>query len=135
MYVNDCGVASFRQSEKVFIVTELALPALRNAVRLKRLLTELGIRSDKIEYVVNRYHKGGTLSIESAEETLHKRIYWLFPNDYADVIQSINRGTPIVQFLPHSQLATNISAFVERLLNPAAHNGFRGIRGIFGKAV
>lgn len=135
MFVNECEVESFRYSEKIFIVTELSLPALRNASRLKRLITEVGISKDKVEFVVNRYHKGSTLSIESAEETLKKKIFWLFPNDYTDVMQSINRGSPIVQLLPQSQLATNITAFVERILNPSAAGDFRGIRGMFGKAV
>jgi len=135
MYVNESEVEAYRQSEKVFIVTELSLPALRNATRLKRLLSELGISSERIEFVVNRYQKGGSLSLEGAEDTLKKKIFWLFPNDYNDVMHSINQGTPIVKLMPHSQLATNITAFVERLFNPKADSDFRGIRGMFGKAV
>lgn len=135
MHVSECEVEPLRISEKIFIVTELSLPALRNATRLKRLFSELSIGNDRIEFVINRYHKGSSLSIENAEETLKKKIFWLFPNDYSDVMQSINRGTPIVQLLPHSQLASNIASFVELLNNPAAANGFRGIRGMFGKAV
>ncbi|MFO7983916.1 MAG: hypothetical protein R6V08_10725 [Desulfuromonadales bacterium] len=135
MFVNDNAVESFKKSEKVFIVTELTIPSIRNAVRLLNVMQEVGIEKKRIEVVVNRFEKSYSLSIEEAEKSLKKRIFWLFPNHHQDVMTSINRGVPLLNFLPHCQLSTNISSFAERLVDPGKIDNFRGARGMFGQAI
>ncbi len=135
MFINDCAVESFKESEKVFIVTELTIPSIRNAVRLMNVMGDVGIERKRIEIVVNRFEKSYSLSIEEAEKSLKKKIFWLFPNDHQDVMTSINRGVPLVHFLPHCQLSTNIASFAERLVDPSKIDSFRGARGMFGQAI
>ncbi|PLX77422.1 MAG: hypothetical protein C0615_05375 [Desulfuromonas sp.] len=135
MFVNPSEVEAFRGSETIFIVTDLSVPALRNASRLAHYINGLGISHDRIEYVANRFHKGGALGLSQAEETLGKRIFWLFPNDYDDVVTSINEGKPVAQLAPHSTISESIKGFIDRLLNPKADTKFRGMRGRFGKAL
>jgi len=135
MFVNDTAVESFKKSEKVFIVTELTIPSIRNAVRLINVMEDVGIEKKRIAIVVNRFEKSYSLSIEEAEKSFKKKVFWLFPNDHQDVMTSINRGVPLVHFLPHCQLSTNITSFAERLVEPAKIDNFRGARGMFGQAL
>lgn len=135
MFINDCAFESFKASERTVIITDLSVPAIRNAARLAKLIYELGIDQDKVEFVINRFVKGSTLSIEEAEKSLQKRIYWLFPNDFHDIVTSINKGIPLVQLLPHAPFSENVTQFSDRLLSPEINAHYRGIRGTFGKAI
>lgn len=135
MWVADRTMEIFNLSDKIFVVTDLSVPAVRNAARLCKLIAKLGIEEKRIEVVVNRYLKGGALSIEEVEKTLKKTIYWLFPNDFVDIVSSINQGEPIVEKQPSAPFAKNIIEFAEKLGNPRADTSYRGLRGAFGKAI
>lgn len=135
MFINDCAFESFKASERTIITTDLSVPAIRNAARLAKLIYELGIDQNRVEFVINRFVKGTTLSIEEAEKSLQKRIFWLFPNDFNDIVTSINKGIPLVQLLPHAPFSENVIQFSERLLIPNADSAYRGMRGTFGKAL
>jgi len=135
MFVDDCTVEALKVSDKIFVVTDLSVPAVRNAARLCKLLEKTGIPSARIQVAVNRYIKGGTLSIEEVEKTLSRRIYWLFPNDFTDIVSSINRGIPLVKFQSGAPFARNVQEFTDKLINPQAEENYRGIRGAFGKAI
>jgi pilus assembly protein CpaE len=135
MFVNECTIEAFKASDKIFVVIDLSLPAVRNGARLCQLIQRLGISTQKIEVLINRYIKGGTLSLEEVEKTLGRRVFWLFPNDFDDVISSINRGIPLVKFDHNSLFSRSIDQFVEKIHNPQAHLQYRGIKGAFGKAV
>ncbi|HXV21363.1 MAG TPA: AAA family ATPase [Desulfuromonadales bacterium] len=135
MSVSESNFQALLASDKVFIVSDLSVPAIRNAARLFQHIRKLGISTQKIEIVVNRYIKETPLSLDSAEKTLGKKIFWLFPNDFENVISSINRGIPLIKLNPRSPLTRNIVEFIQKLQHPAAHLNYRGVRGTFGKAV
>jgi pilus assembly protein CpaE len=135
MRVDDRTMEIFNLSDKIFVVTDLSVPAVRNAARLCKLIAKLGINQEKIEVVVNRYLKGGALSIEEVEKTLKKRLFWLFPNDFKDIVSSINHGEPLVEKQPDAPFAKNTIEFAEKLGNPRVDASYRGLRGTFGKAL
>lgn len=135
MTVNDCTVHAFMASEKIFVVIDLSVPAVRNAARLTELFRKLGVPAKKVEFVVNRYIKSSPLSLESAEKTLGKKVFWLFPNDFEDVFSSINRGVPLATFNPRAILSKNLTEFAQKLRTSNAADDYRGMRGTFGKAL
>lgn len=122
-------------SEKIFIVTDLSVTAVRNASRYSKLIQKIGINPSRLNFVINRYIKGSTLSIEEVETTINKIVFWLFPNDFSQVVSSINRGIPLVKFAPNSPLSKNINEFVEKMQDSAACGDYRGLKGTFGKAI
>lgn len=135
MTVNDCTVQAFLASEKIFVVIDLSVPAVRNASRLFNLIRKLGVSPQKVEFVVNRYIKGMPLTLDSTEKTLGKKMFWLFPNDFENIFSSINRGVPLSTFNPHALLSRNLVEFIRKLRNPETAGEYRGLRGTFGKAV
>lgn len=132
MHVDDLVMHSFNFSEKIFVTIDLSIPAIRNAVRLAAAIRRLGVPDEKIFFVVNRFSKTNLFSVSEAEQNLGKRIFWLFPNDFEDIISSINEGNPMVRFYPHSVFAKNIRAFVEKVQGTARDMGYRGASGAFG---
>jgi pilus assembly protein CpaE len=135
MHVDDIAIHSFNLSEKIFVVIDLSIPAIRNAARLAAAMRRLGVPDESIFFVVNRFSKSNTLSISVAEKSLGKRVYWLFPNDFEEIITSINEGEPMVGFRPHSVFAKNIRAFIEKVQGRARDMEYRGASGAFGRPV
>jgi pilus assembly protein CpaE len=135
MFVNHHSIEIFNASNLIFVVTDLSVPAIRNALRMDELIRKLGVADQKIEFVVNRYSKGSTLPVAEAQKALGKNFFWLFPNHFDDIVSSINEGKPVVQSHPRSGFSKNITEFVEKLHSPEKHNGYRGIRAVFGRAI
>lgn len=135
MFVDDSTVEAFKVSDKIFVITDLSVPAVRNTVRLCKLIEKIGINSNKLHIVVNRYTKGGTLSLDEAEKTLGKNIFWIFPNNFDDIITSINQGVPLVMHVPGAPFSRNVLEFSRKLLHDQPDTTYRGIRGAFGKAI
>lgn len=135
MRVDERTMEVFKLSDKLFIITDLSVTAVRNAARLCQLVERLGLPADKIKVVINRFIRGGTLPLEEVEKTLQRRIYWAFPNDFDDIVTSINQGEPLVVRQPNAPFAKNTLEFVDKLFNPHADTQYRGIRGAFGKAL
>jgi pilus assembly protein CpaE len=135
MTINRSTIEAFQASSMVFVVIDLSLPAIRNAVRLTQLIRKLGIQEQRIEFILNRYEKGPTLSIEEAEKNLGKRIFWLFPNDFSDIMSSINEGEPVVQLHPRSAIAKNIMSFTKKIKGKLDNKEYRGAQTAFGKPI
>jgi pilus assembly protein CpaE len=114
-------VEAFLASEKVFIVIDLSIPAVRNASRISKLMQRAGVRQENIEFVVNRYVEGGALSVQEVQKSLGKRMFWLFPNDFNHVVSSINNGKPLFLADRRAALSKSISHFVEKLQNPQSY--------------
>lgn len=135
MRVDDRTMEIFSHSDQIFVVTDLSVPAVRNSVRLCTLIEKMGVAREKIAVVVNRYLKGGALSTDEVEKTLKRRISWLFPNDFKEIVSSINHGEALVEKEPGAPFSRNVMEFADKLGNPHADPSYRGIRGTFGKAL
>jgi pilus assembly protein CpaE len=135
MHINDCSVEAFKQSDKVFVVTDMSVPSIRNTVRLCKLIRKFGISLEKIEIIINRYIKGGALSLGEIEKNFDKPVYWLIPNDFSDIVSSINRGVPLVKLSSNAPFSKNMLEFVRKFQGIMDDPDFRGIRGTFGKSI
>ncbi|NLC70385.1 MAG: response regulator/pilus assembly protein [Desulfuromonadaceae bacterium] len=135
MSVNDRSYEIFQASEKIFVVTDVSVPAIRNMIRLTGLLQKKGIDRQKIEVVVNRFLKGNAATLDEIERTFKKKVFWLFPNDFDAAIESINRGVPLVKSHSGTVLAKNIIDFCRKLTDPAFDPAYRGFKGLFGKSL
>lgn len=135
MHVNDCSVEAFKQSDKVFVITDMSVPSIRNTVRLCKLVRKLGISLDKIEIVINRFIKGGALSLAEIEKNFDKQVYWLIPNDFSAIVSSINRGVPLVKLSHGTPFSKNVVEFIKKFQGVLDDPDFRGVRGLFGKCI
>lgn len=135
MHINDCSIEAFRKSDKIFVVTDMSVPSIRNTVRLCKLISKLNIPIENIEIILNRFIKGGALSLGEIEKNFEKPVYWLVPNDFSDIVSSINRGIPLIKMSPAAPFSKNVSLFVKKINNLVDDPEFRGIRGTFGKTL
>ena len=135
MHVNDCNIEAFKQSDKVFVVTDMSVPSIRNTVRLCKLIRKFDISLEKVEIIINRFIKGGALSLSEIEKNFDKPVYWLIPNDFSDIVSSINRGVPLIKLSPGAPFSKNVAQFIKKFQGILDDQDFRGIKGTFGKSI
>ena len=91
-------LATFEQADKVFLITHVDLPSLRNITRCLPLLERMGsVKGDEwLRLVVNRYQTSDPISLKEIEKTLGLPVYWTLGTDFESVMNSINSGKPVV---------------------------------------
>ena len=56
-------------------------------------ISEVGVPSErKYQNLISRYHKKSIISLNEAEQSIKKKIFWLIPNDYSTTMSAINQG-------------------------------------------
>ena len=102
---NKQAIAALENSDLVFLVTINNLPALRNCQRCLELFEKMGLEKDKIQILINRYMENDEISADEAEKVLGKSLYWKIPNNYFTMMSAINKGVPVSQVNPDSNVA------------------------------
>jgi pilus assembly protein CpaE len=86
--------ALFEMADTIYLVTEVNLPALRNA---RRLITWFGSKESDIRIVLNRFNSRKVeIDEESTAKALSRPVDWNIPNDYMAVRGAQNLGTSLV---------------------------------------
>ena len=94
----------FLKSDLILFTTVLSLPALKNAKRYLTAMDKRGLPMDRVRIVLNRYLAKGGITLEDAENVLDRRIFLTIPNEYEEVCNAINKGTPVVDLYPGSEV-------------------------------
>jgi pilus assembly protein CpaE len=108
-------VRALDYADAIFPVMQLSLPFIRDGRRLLAAFRSLDYPDAKIRVVVNRYEKGGDITLEDLESTLGRKAFRTVPNDYDRVAKSINQGVPIVQLAHGSAVAKSLREFAHEL--------------------
>jgi pilus assembly protein CpaE len=85
----------FKTADTLYLVTEMTVPALRNA---HRLLSFLPVRdgSSAVEVILNRFNSRlGDIDENSATKALGRPVNWRVPNSYAAARAAQNSGIPL----------------------------------------
>jgi pilus assembly protein CpaE len=94
------GVAIERCS-KLVLVLQLTVPSLKNTRHLIETLTNEGVPGERIELVVNRYHKrANTCSIETVEQEFQRPVRAVVPSDFKAVHCALDIGKPLANRSP-----------------------------------
>ncbi|MEO5902702.1 MAG: P-loop NTPase [Gemmatimonadaceae bacterium] len=134
----EATLAALDAADKVVIVTQLTVLALRSTQRSLAMFRRLGYDESKLCVVVNRYQSADVLPVKDAEDLLQTKIYWKLPNDYRLSAASLNRGVPVTLDEPGSKLARGYADLVRKLSGSSAvgessRNGKGGAGGRFRK--
>jgi pilus assembly protein CpaE len=111
-------------ANRIVLVTQLTVPALRSTQRTIGVCRRLGYDDSKLCVVVNRYQSGDVLPVKDAEDLLQAPIYWKLPNDYKTSAASLTKGLPVVLDDPGSRLAKSYVDLVKKLNGSAGSGGF-----------
>jgi len=113
--LSEATLTAFDAADRIVLVTQLNVPALRSTQRSLSVCRRLGYDDSKLCVVVNRYQSGDVLPIKDAEELLQCPIYWKLPNDYRLSATSLTKGVPVAIEDPGSKLARSYADLVKKL--------------------
>jgi pilus assembly protein CpaE len=123
-------------SDDIFMVVQLTLPFIRDCKRLLETMDALGQSRDKLHLVVNRYEKGGDITLEKLEGALGRKVFQTIPNSYTAVAASVNQGRPLLAIAKSDPVARALVHVAESFTHPnkpkeqerSLFNWFKGTR-------
>jgi pilus assembly protein CpaE len=106
----DVALAALDLADRVLLVVTQEVPAIRNAQRCAEILRQLGYDSKRVSVVVNRFHKGSSITVPVVEETLQLQVQATVGNDFQALSRAINRGVLVWEEAPRSAVARDVDA-------------------------
>jgi pilus assembly protein CpaE len=138
--LNDRTLAALDAADRIILLTELKVPALRAAQRMIGVFRRLGYPNEKLGVVVNRYQSEDVVSPGEAAEVLKSDIFFRLPNDYLTCSRASTDGVPVGALAPQSRLAAAYRQLAQRISGGAGQdpraprstpNGRMSLRTIF----
>ncbi len=109
MSVDPLYASTIHAANTHLIVMQLNVPSAKNTERYVGMLRRMGVDTNKIKIVVNRYvKKGWDIDPADVEKALGLKLNWLVPNDYKNAIAAINYGEPVVLRAPKSEMGESL---------------------------
>jgi pilus assembly protein CpaE len=125
-HLSEATLAALDAADRIILVTQLTVPALRSTQRSLTVCRRLGYDESKLCVVINRYQSGDVLPVKDAEDLLQTQIYWKLPNDYRLSATSLTRGVPVTLEDPNSKLAKSYTDLVRKISGTPAAVGVSG---------
>jgi pilus assembly protein CpaE len=99
-------------ADMIFPVLQVTLPFIRDGKRLLGVLRSLGYPKSKINLIVNRYEKGGEITLEDLETSTGASVYKTIPNSYKAVATSVNQGVSIIKLARNDPVSKSLNELV-----------------------
>jgi pilus assembly protein CpaE len=130
-HMSERTLATMDLADRILLVTQLNVPALRNMQRTVELCRRLGYADEKLCVIINRDQGGDVVSANDAAKVLGLKLFHRLPNDYQTVAAALTRGLPVSEQAPSSALARSFDALAGKLVGSgdlANTNGHLGGR-------
>lgn len=82
-------------ADTIFPVLQLTLPYVRDGKRFFSIFRSLNYSRSKVQMIINRYEKGGELSLQDLQQAVGEKVVHVIPNSYMAAMASVNLGIPI----------------------------------------
>jgi pilus assembly protein CpaE len=125
-HISERTLTALDAADRVLLVTQLTVPALRSTQRTLTICRRLGYEDTKLCVVVNRYQSDDVLPIKAAEDLLKAPIFWKLPNDYRLSAAAMTKGVPVGIEDPTSRLAKSYADLAKKLRSGHAVSGSNG---------
>ncbi|MFZ9897949.1 MAG: AAA family ATPase [Gemmatimonadaceae bacterium] len=112
-------LAALDAAQRILLVTQLSLPALRSAQQASQWLRERGYGDDKVQVLMNRVSGGDAVSLADAREVLGRDIAHTLPNDHRSCTTAVARGVALRQAVPEARLTKRFEALASQVLENA----------------
>lgn len=136
--LSDQNLVVMNQADRICIVVTPEIPALRNAARLLEYLGRIDYPSEHAWVVINRHARNGPITDAQVEKAIRKAVYRRIPNQYGEVIKSVNLGKPLL-LESRSEFLRAINEWAEALAGkpkapePPKKKEGKGVFGLFGR--
>lgn len=118
---------TLEQADHCYILLQQSLSHLKDASRLLQILrNDLGVQSNRLHVVVNRYNKAAPITLQDIDDALHCPDLQKLPNDFAAVSESQNSGIPLELHAPRAPITLALRSLKQELAGSEA-----GEQGLF----
>ena len=126
-HMSDRTLSAFDAADRIVLVTQLTVPALRATKRSLELCERLGYPDSKLFVVVNRFHSGDVVTPADARDVLGREVFWKIPNDYRAFSDALTRGRPITDRDGNSPLTKAFLQLAAKLAGTSEGEGENGV--------
>lgn len=95
-YLSDGVQGAIDVMDAMVLVTTQEIPAIKNSNLFLNLADKVGIRRDRILFVMNCYNPQIAITPEKVKESLRQEVVLTIPEDERTVLNAVNKGTPFV---------------------------------------
>ncbi len=113
--IDDVVTAAFEAADKVIIVTQQSVPHVRDARYLMSLVRSLGVASNRIKILVNRFEKKGDVSLRDISDTFEETDILKIPNDHKRMSFAVNNGIPVSIKWPRSTISKQLTSLANEV--------------------
>jgi pilus assembly protein CpaE len=115
-YLNDITLAVLDACDAVVLVSTQDIPSIKNGRLFLDLMLTIGLSTEKVAFVMNRYDKRITaITPERVADNLKQEVLAVIPLDERVVIPSVNRGVPFVLDNKTQPCARGVFELAEKL--------------------
>lgn len=125
----DQTLAALDAADRVLLVTQADVSALRSTQRTLGVFARLGYVGEKVSVVINRRTDRDRVSVGDAERVLGLPADSKLPNDYASCADAITYGRFLQQQSPSSPLVSAVSSLAARMAGDAVVESDRPSNG------
>ncbi len=109
--------AIFQTADRILVPVTPDVPAIRAAVQLAEIATDLGIR-DRLALVINRANSG--VSVADMERTVGMPSLALIRSGGLLFVRAANEGRTVIEMFPREKVTEDFDALADRLLGTPA---------------
>jgi pilus assembly protein CpaE len=124
---SELNQAVFERADRILVPVTPDVPALRAAVQLRDVATELGLH-DRLAMVVNRANSG--VSVADMERTVGMPALALIRSGGLLFVRAANEGRTVIEMFPREKISEDFDVLADRLMgtpksNPTTKPAFR----------
>jgi pilus assembly protein CpaE len=124
----DQTLAALDAADRILLVSQLDISALRSTIRSLKVCNRLGYPSGKVSIVVNRRAERDPISLADAQQVLQRPVEFRLPNDYEACSGAITAGTFVPRHAATSPFTTAVRQMAGELTGMPFDGGRTGSR-------
>jgi pilus assembly protein CpaE len=132
--LNETSLKVFSMSDDIFLVSLLSLPCLSNTNKLLRSFSGLGhAHKDQVRIIINRYLKSSEVSLQDAEGSIGRSVFWTVPNDYSTTMSAINQGKALSELASGAAVTRSLQELAKTLIQGKEKENKKKRFGLLGR--
>jgi pilus assembly protein CpaE len=135
-HLDDVSLTALERADRIVLVTDMNIPAIKDAKLAFRLFNTLGIPGERITMILNRADAPADITVEQIESNLQWKVAVRIPSEGKLVLQSIQKAVPAVLMEPDSEFALSVRELAGTLIplpDLGREGGRRARRGLFSR--
>ncbi len=109
-------LSALDQSHKIFLVTTLDMPSIKNAKNSLNIMQNLGYPEDKVKLVINKEAKYYRVGQDDIQDALNREIFFRMSNREKTLVEAVNRGIPVVMEPSVNGVVSEFRKFSDKVL-------------------